>query len=157
VRANTLDLALKQMPEGAHEFALGIDGPFYLSLHSRSARLVPGGGAMVHLAKYLAVGEAPGQDAVKELEAVADLVMPGWREQEVKRQVLRGMTVSNALPRWDRARPAVGVMEAPGLFIAGEWVGKEGMIADAAAASAVEAARAALRWMARQGVASPVA
>ena len=31
-----------------------------------------------------------------ELERVADLVMPGWRALEVKRQELRGMVVANA-------------------------------------------------------------
>lgn len=148
VRANALDLALSRMPDGAHDFALGIDGPFYLSLHSRSAMLAPAGGAVVHVAKYLAVGEMPARDAIAELEDVADLVMPGWRQFEVRRQELRGMTVSQGLPRWDRARPDVALSDAPGVFIAGDWVGREGMIADAAAASAVEAARSALAWLA---------
>lgn len=157
VRANTLDLALSAWPKGAGEFALGIDQPYYLSLHSSAARLAPEGGALVHVAKYLPEGAGPSQTDVAELEAVADLVMPGWRGVEVKRQVLRAMTVSNALPRWDRARPAVRVADAPGLFIAGDWVGEEGMIADAAAASAIAAARAALRWAAAKGADRPAA
>ncbi len=107
VRANTLDLALKRLPDGAGEFALGIDGPFYFSVHSGSAKLAPEGGAVVHIAKYLAVGEAPSRDAIAELEGIADLVMPGWRALEVKRQELRGMVVANGMPRWDRARPGV--------------------------------------------------
>ena len=74
--------------------------------------------------------------------------MPGWRALEVRRQELRGMTVANATPRWDKPRPGVALADAPGLFIAGDWVGEEGMIADAAAASAVEAARAVNAWMA---------
>ncbi|RYD96044.1 MAG: FAD-dependent oxidoreductase, partial [Sphingomonadales bacterium] len=147
VRANALDLALSRMPDGAHDFALGVDEPFYLSLHSRSAKLAPAGGAVVHVAKYLPVGEMPARDAIAELEAVADLVMPGWRAFEVRRQELRGMIVSNGLPRWDRARPDVALADAPGVFIAGDWVGREGMIADAAAASAVEAAREAASWL----------
>ena len=149
VRANTLDLALKRLPEGAEEFALGIDGPFYYSLHSGSAKLAPEGCAVVHLAKYLAVGEAPSRDAIVELEGIADLVMPGWRELEVKRQELRGMTVANGMPRWDRARPGVALADAPGLFIAGDWVGAEGMIADCAAASGAEAAKAVRAWLAQ--------
>lgn len=152
VRANTLDLALKHLPEGAEEFALGIDGPFYMSLHSRSAKLAPEGGALVHLAKYLPVGEAPSRDAIADLESVADLVMPGWRPLEVKRQELRGMTVAHGMPRWDRARPGVALADAPGLFIAGDWVGDEGMIADCAAASGVAAAKAARAFLAaREG------
>jgi hypothetical protein len=60
------------------------------------------------------------------------------------------MTVSNAFVRWDRRRPAVALADAPGLFIAGDWVGEEGMIADAAAASAIKAAHAARDLVRRQ-------
>lgn len=148
-RANTLDLALSRMPDGAHDFGIGIDRPFYISLHSNAAKLAPGHGAVVHVAKYLPVGEAPGADAIGELERVADLVMPGWRALEVKRQELRGIIVANALPRWDRKRAGVCVKDAQGLFVAGDWVGDEGMIADAAAASAVEAAMAVQEWLKR--------
>ncbi len=147
VRANTLDLALRRLPPGAHDFALGIDAPVYFSVHSGSARLAPDGGALVHIARYLAPGDTSAADSVTELEAVADLVMPGWRTEVVSRQALRGMVVSNALPRWDRPRAAVRVAEEPGLFVAGDWVGEHGMLGDAAAASASEAAQAALHWL----------
>lgn len=147
VRANTLDLALKRMPAGAHDFALGVDDPLYFSLHSGSAKLALAGGAVVHIAKYLPVGEGPARDAGEELESVADLVMPGWRKEEVARQQLRGMTVSHGLPRSDRPRPGVVLPDAAGVFIAGDWVGDEGMIGDAAAASAVKAARSAIEWL----------
>lgn len=152
IRANTLDLALKRMPEGARAFALGIDQPYYFSLHSDAAKLAPEGGAVVHIAKYLPADEAPKRDAIDELEAVADLVMPGWRALEVKRQELRGMVVANGLVRWDRPRPGVELADAPGLFIAGDWVGDEGMISDASAASAATAARAALKWLGAEKV-----
>ena len=151
-RANMLDLALNRMPDGANDFAIGIDSRFYISLHSKSAKLAPGPGGVVHVAKYLPVGEAPGADAIGELERVADLVMPGWRALEVKRQELRGMVVANSLPRWDRKRAGVCVKDAPGLFVAGDWVGDEWMIADAAAASAVEAAMAVQEWLKRGAV-----
>lgn len=147
VRANTLDLPLKQMPVGAHDFALGVDAPYYFSLHSGSAKLTPEGRALVHIAKYLPIGEGPAQNASEELERVADLVMPGWRNEEVTRQQLRGMTVSNGLPRSDRPRPEVTLPDAAGIFITGDWVGDEGMIADAAAASAIKAARSAMTWL----------
>ena len=51
------------------------------------------------------------------------------------------MTVVHAVWRWDVARPGVAVAEAPGLFVAGDWVDGEGMLSDASAASALEAAR----------------
>ncbi|HEV7694608.1 MAG TPA: FAD-dependent oxidoreductase [Hyphomonadaceae bacterium] len=147
VRANTLDLALSRLPDGAKPFALGIDQPFYFSVHSNDARLAPQGGAVVHVARYMAPDEVVRRDAIAELEGVADMVMPGWRAFEVRRQELRGMTVANATPRWDRPRPGVALPDAPGLFIAGDWVGDEGMIADAAAASAIAAARAVGAWI----------
>jgi hypothetical protein len=152
VRANTLDLALSRLPEGAKPFALGIDQPFYLSVHSNDARLAPVGGAVVHVARYMAPDEVVWRDAISELEGVADLMMPGWRALEVRRQELRGMTVANATPRWEKARPGVALSDAPGVFIAGDWVGDEGMIADAAAASAITAARAVGAWIGAEAV-----
>lgn len=149
VRANTLDLALSGWPKGGREFVLGIDRPYYLSLHSEAAKLAPAGGAVVHLARYLAPDEMPGRDAISELEELADQAIPGWRALEIRRQELRGMTVSNAIVRADRPRPDVAVDNAPGLFIAGDWVGTEGMIADCAAASAAKAAEAAKQWLTR--------
>ncbi|HVY89917.1 MAG TPA: FAD-dependent oxidoreductase [Hyphomonadaceae bacterium] len=147
IRANSLDLGLERLPEGARTFMQGIDGPFYFSVHSMAGRLAPDGGAMVHVSRYLRSGEAPKADAIEELEAYADIAMPGWRALENTRQTLLGMVVSNAVVRWDRPRPGVGVEGAPGLFIAGDWVGATGMLSDASAASAVEAARAMLDGM----------
>lgn len=147
IRANCLDLALSRWPDEARQFVLGIDQPLYLSLHSVAAKLAPDGGAVVHIARYMAPGETPGGDAISELEALADLAIPGWRALEVKRQELRGMVVSNAVVRADRPRPDVALGDAPGLFIAGDWVGSEGMISDASAASAAKAADAVLHWL----------
>ncbi|MBA2125413.1 amine oxidase [Hyphomicrobium methylovorum] len=147
VRVNTLDLALQRWPLGAHEFAIGIDVPFYVSLHSGAASLAPDGGALVHLAKYLPINVGPGSNATQELESVADLVLPGWRIEEVARQQLRGMTVMHGLPRADRPRPDVVVTDAKGIFISGDWVGSEGMLADAAAASAIRAARMTIEFL----------
>lgn len=147
IRANCLDLAISHWPDEARQFVLGIDQPLYLSLHSVAAKLAPDGGAVVHIARYMAPGETPGGDAISELEALADLAIPGWRALEVKRQELRGMVVSNAVVRADRPRPDVALGDAPGLFIAGDWVGSEGMISDASAASAAKAADAVLHWL----------
>lgn len=140
VRANTLDLALERMPDRAKDFVLGIDRPTYFSLHSKAGKLAPEGGAVVHVAKYLPTNEKPGHDAITELEEIADIAMPGWRPLEKKRQELRGMPVVNAQVRADKPRPGVELADAPGLFIAGDWVGAEGMLSDAAAASGAEAA-----------------
>ncbi len=150
-RTNALDLALERMPEGAKEFALGLDTPIYFSLHTKAAKLAPEGGAVVHIARYMAPDETVQPDAIEELEAVADLVMPGWRKLEKKRQTLRGIAVAHAVVRWDQRRPSVTLQDAPGVFIAGDWVGDEGMISDAAAASATAAARAINAMIGRRG------
>jgi len=55
------------------------------------------------------------------------------------------MTVAHAMPRAEEGglagRPGVKLDGRPGVFLAGDWVGARGMLADAAAASAEEAAR----------------
>ena len=45
--------ALARLPQPRATFALGIDRPLYLSVHSAVAALAPAGGAMIHVAKYL--------------------------------------------------------------------------------------------------------
>ena len=74
VYAACLDLGLSQLPEPRHNFALGLDEPLYLSVHSSAARLAPEGGALVHILRYL----QPDQQLDKtlllaELEGFADL------------------------------------------------------------------------------------
>jgi len=143
-RANTLDLALSRRPEGSHDFVLGIDQPLYASVHSATARLAPPGGVLVHFARYLAPDEVPGPDAVTELEALADLTLPGWRDLVVRRQRLLAMPVVQALPTLAVPRPDVAVPDMKGVFLAGDWIGSEGMLSDTAAASAALAARSLL-------------
>jgi hypothetical protein len=123
--------------------ALGVERPLDLSVHSASARLAPEGGALVHLAKYLG---GPGEDGdpEAELEALMDQVQPGWREVVVERRFLPSMVTSNALVAAGEGglagRPDAAVPGVRGLAIAGDWVGPEGMLADAALASARRAA-----------------
>jgi thioredoxin reductase len=54
------------------------------------------------------------------------------------------MIVMNAMPlaRRDgtRGRPGPEVSDVPGLYVAGDWVGKDGLLVDAALASAKQAA-----------------
>ncbi|WP_218015125.1 hypothetical protein, partial [Lactococcus garvieae] len=46
-------------------------------------------------------------------------------------------------------RPPVAVPDRPGAFVAGDWVGPEGHLADASLASAEAAARAAVAHLGR--------
>jgi phytoene dehydrogenase-like protein len=145
LRAACLDVALARLPDERTTFALGVGRPLYFSVHSRLARLAPTGAALVSTMKYLPPGEEP--DAARdeaELEAWLDRLQPGWRDVLVERRWLPGMIASNAVPAASlggvRGRPGPGVPDAPGVFVAGDWIGPEGMLLDAALASAERAA-----------------
>ena len=90
VRAACLDVGLSHLPRPRATFALGIDRPLYLSVHSAVARLAPEGGAAIHVAKYLEpdVKADPRADE-RELEEALDLIQPGWRERVVERRFFR--------------------------------------------------------------------
>ncbi len=156
VRAACLDLGLSSLPEPRATFALGIDRPLYLSVHSAVAALAPPGAATVHVVKYLEPdAEADAHATEAELEELLDAVQPGWRRVVVERRFLPAMTVSWALPEAAaggvEGRPGPEVPGAPGLYVVGDWVGPEGLLADAALASA----RAAARRIAAEAAARP--
>lgn len=145
VRAACLDLALSRLPMPKATFALGIDRPHYLSVHSAAAHLAPEGSAMIHAAKYLSPDHNDSAETVeKELEGLLDLVQPGWRKAVVHRRFLPDMIVMNALPlaslAGTRGRPGPQIVDVPGLFVVGDWVGEEGLLVDASLASARAAA-----------------
>jgi phytoene dehydrogenase-like protein len=159
VRAACLDLALDALPAPRSTFGLGIDAPLYFSVHSAVANLTPGHGALVHVAKYLDPAIAP--DATRDLaglERFTDLLQPGWRDHVVHRRFLPHVTVSHALVTARggglAGRPGPAVDGAPGLYVAGDWVGGEGMLADASFASARRAAELCLRDVATLSVAA---
>jgi phytoene dehydrogenase-like protein len=144
VRAASLDVALDRVPRERGRFALGIDAPLYVSLHSAVARLAPEGGGVVHAAKYLGHEADPRPEVVRrELEQALDLLQPGWQSRVVHQRFLPDLVVSHALTTTVR-RPEPAVPDVPGLFVAGDWVGHEGLLADASLASARAAARAVL-------------
>ncbi|MBL8190998.1 MAG: FAD-dependent oxidoreductase, partial [Acidobacteria bacterium] len=70
VKAACLDIALERLPEPQTTFALGIDRPLYLSVHSAAAKLAPEGQAMIHVAMYLG-SEAPADAKAVERELEA--------------------------------------------------------------------------------------
>jgi phytoene dehydrogenase-like protein len=148
-RAACLDLGLRRLPDGAASFALGLDMPVYFSVHSLYARgLAPEGGALVQIAKFLDRNASGSRD---ELESVADLVMHGWRNEVEASRFLAEMTVVHAIPEAGSGRPDVDTLELPGVMIAGDWVGPEGMLSDAAVASGLQAARRLIQCAAGKG------
>jgi phytoene dehydrogenase-like protein len=136
VTAACLDVALRKLPHPKRTFALGIDRPLYYAVHSAWAQLAPKGGAVVQTVKY-------GQGEEKELEALLDRMQPGWRNYVVHRRYMPAMIVSNALVTPDAPRPPV-TTGVRGLYLAGDWVGDEGLLSDASFASARAAAKAIL-------------
>jgi phytoene dehydrogenase-like protein len=144
-KAACLDVGLRHLPDPDATFALGVDRPLYLSVHSRTARVAPPGHALVSTMKYLAPGEPsdPERD-LAELESLLDRLQPGWQQHVVERRWLPSMTASSALVTaaggGAQGRPRPRVPDAPALWIAGDWVGPEGMLLDASLASAEIAA-----------------
>ena len=135
VKAGCLDLGLRRLPDPRRLFVLGIDKPLYFSVHSASARLAPEGGAVVHVAKYLGPDPADAKAVEAELEAFTDVVQPGWRSEVVHRRYLPSMLVTGALVEAGKSRPGPEVPGTSSLFVAGDWVGGESMIADTAISS----------------------
>jgi hypothetical protein len=131
-----LDLALESEPPNAARFALGLDQPFYLSMHSRWARLAPAGACLVQVGHYLRPGEEGSRSA---LESFCDCAMPGWRERIVHARYLPRLVVNHAVPGL-QPRATIDALARDSVFIAGDWVGPQGMLSDASAASALAAA-----------------
>ena len=149
VRAACLDLALARLPRPDNRFALGLDRPLYFSVHSAAAKVGPEGVAVVHVMKYLGTDTNASSQAVeRELESFLDQIQPGWKEHIVARRYVPGMTVAHGLPSASErglvGRPSVALPERPNVLLAGDWVGPVGMLADASAASASEAAQRVL-------------
>lgn len=148
-RAACLDVALSKLSRPNHRFALGLDHPLYFSVHSAAAKLAPPGVHVIQLMKYLPANAVESSGSIEqELEAMLDRVQPGWRGNLLKRRSLPLMTVAHSHPEpGDRGlagRPLVNVSNLPGIYVAGDWVGRRGQLADASAASAEEAAKQVL-------------
>ena len=139
-RAACLDVALRGPLRPRTTFALGLDVPHYVSVHSRSARVAPPGDLLVHVARYLPTDD-PGLKVSRDaLEAVLDPLIPGWRAQVVHARFAPQLTVVEDVSF--NARAPVQVEGFDNVYRCGDWVGARGWLADASVASAEEAAAA---------------
>ena len=146
IEAACLDLGVDR--PSSPSLLLGIDRPLYLSHHCPPARLAPEGRSVVHVAKYLAPGDATGP-AEQRAELVAHAAAAGLPPERVLEQrYLHRMTVAAALPTAARGglagRPRATDSGVDGVFLAGDWVGPDGHLLDASVASAEAAVGAAL-------------
>ncbi|MCB0212381.1 MAG: NAD(P)/FAD-dependent oxidoreductase [Anaerolineae bacterium] len=154
VKAAILDVALERLPRPETTFALGMDQPLYLSVHSAAAHLAPPGGALIHTAKYLNASDPDPELAQRELTALLDLTQPGWRDHVVEQRFLPDMTVTHAVITAEHGglsgRPGPTVPGIPGLYLAGDWIGPTGMLSDASFASAHQSAQLVQDYLADQ-------
>jgi phytoene dehydrogenase-like protein len=144
VRGACLDIALRKLPNPQCSFAIGIDQPVYYSNHSKVAQLSEDGTIVLHLVKYHGDRPAVAESDEKELEAMLDLIQPKWQSEVVTRRFMPDITISNALvPPLQKGlfdRPEPTIPEIRGLYVAGDWVGSHGALADASLVSAKQAA-----------------
>jgi len=152
VSVAALDVALLRLPSKRTIFAIGIDDPVSFSADSEIAHVAPGTGAVVHVAKYLRAGTQATSDDERQLEGTLDLLQPGWRQLVVHRRFLGTVVVSHALVSAQTGgfagRPDGSIPDIDNIFLAGDWVGPTGQLADASVASGMRAARAVERMMA---------
>lgn len=141
-QASCLDLGLRRAPD--HDVVIGGDTAFYFSHHSSVAKLAPAGQYHAATLQYLAEGAEPDADALQAFARYA-----GVNDADIiTSRRLHRMTPVTALPVAAHGglagRPSVDDTGHPNVFLAGDWVGPVGHLADAAIASAQAAANAAL-------------
>jgi glycine/D-amino acid oxidase-like deaminating enzyme len=139
VTAACLDLGLRRTDS---RFVLGVDEPLYLSPHSPPGDLAPPGCGLVQVMRYGATTPAEDRQQLWGMAAAT-----GITEADVMVQrFLPSMVVVNCLPPPERGlagRAPVAVPGAPGVYVAGDWVGPRGWLADASLASGEQAGRLA--------------
>lgn len=147
--AGTACLELGLRHPAPPRIVLGIDQPVYCNPHCPPARVAPEGCGMVHVLRYQPHDSATSAEEDRaELQQVARIA--GIPDTDiVEERFLRRMVVMGGIPTAASGglpgRPPVAVEGRPGLFVAGDWVGPRGMLADAAMASGAAAAQAAAR------------
>jgi len=145
LHASVLDLALSRVHDGV---VFGIDEPLYLSPHAPVAKLAPTGSGLVTLLRYTPDGDvaSPAADR-RQLHEFAALAGIG-ADDVVHERFLHRMVVANAFPAAAggglRGRPTADASGLDNVFLAGDWVGPSGLLADAASSSAEAAARRAV-------------
>lgn len=142
--------------EPPQSIALGMDVPLYASLHSAPGDRAPDGCSTIALAEYLGPGVDPSRE---RLQAFADTVGI-TSDRIVTQRYLHRMVACSAIPLASQGglagRPGIDALaraaDRSGTFVAGDWVGPEGHLADAVLASARAAALAAVHHVERQPV-----
>lgn len=144
VAAACLELGVRRPPTSP--LLLGIDQPVYLSMHAPPADLAPDGAAVVHVVRYLRHDEEIEHRTVREQLRTVAATAGIHRDDIVEERFLAHMTVAGGTPTGPHGatgRPEVLDPTRPGILFAGDWVGPDGLLVDAAVASAASAGRSA--------------
>ena len=146
-QVSCIDLGLRRPPD--HDIVLGGDAPFYFSNHSGVADLAPKGHHLTGAMQYLAEADEPDPEAIRAIAAHAGVT----DDDIVHSRKLHRMTAVSAVATAElgglAGRPKATDTGHDNVFLAGDWVGPEGHLADAAIASGRAAADAALRQLAK--------
>ena len=142
VTAACLDLAVRRIP--APGYVLGIDAPVYATTQGPPARQAPAGQSVVAVLRY---GSRSAELDRSELGEYRRLC--GVSDDDVVfERFLASMTVAGTMPRAEaggmRGRPTVDDSGTAGILLAGDWIGPDGLLADAALASGHLGGRSAL-------------
>lgn len=139
--AACLDVGTDTIPEAG--YVVSLDDPLYVTVQSPPARQCPEGQAVVAAIRYGA--RSADQDRPQLERLVARAGIPP--EAVVTSRFLARMTVTGALPRAVTGglagRLTVVDTGVPGVTMAGDWVGPDGLLGDAALASGRAAGRLA--------------
>ena len=159
VQASVLDLGLVARPRLST--LIGLDSARYFSLHSVADGLAPKGRALVTLARYQRPGDEMSIEHSKEILHRHRTRAGVTDDDIVMERYLHRSTVTWGMPLASkgglRGRPGVTVEGMNGCFIAGDWVGPSGLLADAAAHSANSAVDAVAAHLRAVGAASATA
>ncbi|HUP84590.1 MAG TPA: FAD-dependent oxidoreductase [Acidimicrobiales bacterium] len=141
VTASCLDVGVRGVPSPG--YVLGVDEPVYGTVQSPPAKQAPEGDSVVAVIRY---GARSAAEDRPQLEGWLDHVGV-HRETIVCERFLARMIVVGAAPRAITGgltgRPSITSTGMPNVLLAGDWVGREGMLADASFASGQAAGRAA--------------
>lgn len=143
VTAACLDVASRRIPTPG--YVLGADEPVYGTTQAPPAQQAPDGSAVVSVIRYGA--RTPGEDR-PQLEGWLDHV--GVRADDiVHSRFLARLTVTGAAPLARlgglAGRPAITAVGMRNVYVAGDWVGAHGALADTSFASGHAAGLAAAR------------
>ena len=146
--AAALDAGVRGVPSPG--YVLSVDDPIYGTTQSPPARQAPAGNSVVAVIRYGARNSAEDRPQMEDM-----LRRVGVRDDDiVTSRFLASMNVAGAIPRAANGglngRPSIDDSGMANVFLAGDWVGHEGFLADASFASGKAAALAAMRAAERQ-------